>query len=258
MPAMAALDAYIAALPAAVVALPPLPPLTPSTSAAARPTASRSTSSWSAPSTIANAVSPVKVRTYFRTNQPPDRPAGEMGRRSRSRRRRQGLPARLRRSPTRCFWGDTLTSTWSGISFLWKGSDPDSRDLNIIPLTFSYKLVNDSTGGSFPYPVTTTATTSSASRRAGAPGARLAGHVTPPRTARQLDPNFVLDGHYTFYVRVRDDGLTESDTMATATFTAVAPTFQRQLLIVDWTTHYHAAQPLRPDRRRGDQAVLSG
>lgn len=177
-------------------------------------------------------ISPVKVRTFFRTNLPPYAP-----------RLRWSLdvsldvPQGFRTNytvPDTLFWGDTLTSTYGGIGFIWQGSDPDSRELNIIPLTFSWLLVNESTGDTVPYPIRDDSN-------------RVIGYGTgwsPWRSTTQATfsaanalvprPGFVLDGNYRFRLRVRDDGLTEADTVAVATFTAIRPRFENQLLIVDW------------------------
>ena len=131
-----------------------------------------------------------------------------------------------------------------GIKFLWKGSSPDSRDLNIIPLTFSYKLVNDDTQQEFPHPVYDDSNRVTGYKTGWSPWTSASQVTFTASMATRLDPAFRLDGTYKFYVRVRDDGLTESDTVAVAVFRAVAPTFHRQLLIVDRTQ----TQQLTPDR----------
>ncbi|MFZ5432799.1 MAG: hypothetical protein ACOZB3_03395 [Calditrichota bacterium] len=141
------------------------------------------------------------------------------------------------------FWGDTLTSTYSGIGFLWQGRDPDSRELNIITLRFSYLLVNEA-GDTLPYAIRD-------SNRV--VGYRMGWSDTTTTTQltfsmASIDTNwyrahtgrsFQFDSRFTFMVEVFDDGFTKSDTMAVAHFTAVRPLYNnedvaKQLLIVDW------------------------
>ena len=160
--------------------------------------------------------SSIVARTFFRTNQAPNAPK-----------------IRWAESDTVAYFvheaiadtqlvGDTLTITYTGIRLLWQGSDPDSRTTNIIPLQFSYALVN-SFGDSIALPVRDDSN-----------------HVVGVREGwsnwggeTQIALFGLETGDYTFYLRVRDDGYTESDTMGTATFTVVKPTLSRMLLIVD-------------------------
>ncbi|MCB1060739.1 MAG: hypothetical protein KDB65_10930 [Calditrichaeota bacterium] len=164
----------------------------------------------------ADARSSIAARVFFRSNQAPDAPQ-----------------LRWAESDTTAYFvnevipdtqlvGDTLTLTYTGVRLLWKGSDPDSRSTNIIPLEYSYALVN-SFGDSIALPVRNDSN-----------------HVTGYRAGwsnwgneSQIALYGLESGDYTFYLRVRDDGFTESDSMGTCTFTAVKPLLSRQLLIVD-------------------------
>ncbi len=197
-----------------------------------------------------DAASPVKVRTYFRTNQPPFAPQVKWAADPDREDTVKGYQFEYV-IPDTLFWGDTLTSTWPGISFLWKGDDPDGRDLNIIPLTFSYMLVNDNTGESFPHPVYDDSNHVIGYETGWSQWSAASQVTFTASHALRVNPNFVLDGHYHFYVKVRDDGLTESDSIASAAFTAITPSFQRQLLIVDWTVH-----PLTPLFGQIDDAII--
>ncbi|MDD5089239.1 MAG: hypothetical protein PHI18_10660, partial [bacterium] len=166
--------------------------------------------------------------------------------------------------PDTLLWGD-LTLTYPGINFLWQGTDPDSRSLNIITLRFSYLLVNETTGDTMPYPLlddsnrvigfrsgwsdTTTTTQVTFSRE----------NVTLARQYYGAGWDFELDGSYRMMVEVFDDGFTKSDTMAVATFTAVEPLWSdpeegKQLLMVDWNKTPDAAD-LRFGAR-DDQEIL--
>lgn len=188
-------------------------------------------------------LSPVKVRTFFRTNNAPNAP-----------RVKWMLDATLLDSvrdyqieyvvPDTIFWADTVTLTYPGIGFFWQGTDPDSRELNIIPLTFSWALVCDREGGgvdTLPHPVYDDSARVTGFALGWSPWSSntqvtIAGWFADSAWClANLGYYFELDGNYRFLVRARDDGLTESDTVAFARFTAVRPLFDRQLLIVDWT-----------------------
>ncbi len=163
-----------------------------------------------------NSRSSIAARTFFRTNQAPYAPK-----------------LRWAESDTVAYFvneaipdtqlvGDTISITYTGIRILWQGSDPDSRASNIIPLQFSYALVN-SLGDSIALPVRDDSN-----------------HVVGMREGwsnwggeTQIALYGLESGNYTFFVRVRDDGFTEADTMGTATFTVVKPVLSRMLLIVD-------------------------
>jgi len=127
--------------------------------------------------------------------------------------------------PDTLFWGDTLTLTYPGIGFLWQGRDPDSRELNIITLRFSYLLVNEA-GDTLPYPIMDS--TRLMGYRMGWSDTTTATQIT--FSMASIDTNwyrdhtgrsFQFDSKFTLMVEVFDDGFTKSDTMAVATFTAV-------------------------------------
>jgi hypothetical protein len=188
-------------------------------------------------------ISPVKVRTFFRTNNAPNAPKVKWL-----------LDATLLDNvqdyqvnyvvPDTIFWGDSTTITYPGIGFLWQGSDPDSRELNIIPLTFSWVLVCDRDDGrvdTMPHPVYDDSNRVSGFALGWSPWNDVtqvtfgAWYADSAWCLANLGHYFELDGRYRFLVRARDDGLTEADTMAVAHFTAIRPIFDRQLLIIDWT-----------------------
>jgi hypothetical protein len=220
------------------------------------------------------AYSSVKWRTFFRTNNPPNRPKvkwtldvartdipnppGPPG--------YQGdyvIPGKL-------FWGDTLTSTYGGIGFLWQGTDPDSKALNIIPLTFSYLLRNLTTGMPVPYILTDDSNRVIGADTGWSPwsGSAQVTFSAANFYAFYHDlPDTALDGDYQFLLRVRDDGLTEADSMASAEFhgvSAVLPNvqrpasqasdFERGLLVIDWTkaSSVYDDFGLRPDQEITD------
>jgi hypothetical protein len=160
--------------------------------------------------------SAIAGRVFFRSNQAPDTPK-----------------LRWAESDTTAYFanemipdtqlvGDTLTLTYAGIRLLWQGSDPDSRSTNIIPLQYSYALVN-AQGDSIPLP----ARNDSNQVVGYQAGWSRWGAVS------QIALFGLETGDYTFYLRVRDDGFTESDTMGTCVFKVVKPHLTRTLLIVD-------------------------
>lgn len=186
--------------------------------------------------------SPVKVRTFFRTNNPPNPPSVKWA-----------LDATLLDDqldyqpvynvPDTLFWSDTTTLTYPGIGFLWQGTDPDSRELNIIPLTFSWVLVCDRASGAvdtMPHPVyddsgMVVGFASGWSPWSSSTQVTFSGWFADSQWClANRGGYFNLDGSYRFLVKVRDDGLTEASAMAMAHFAAVNPTFEKQLLIVDW------------------------
>ena len=199
-------------------------------------------------------ISPARVRTFFRTNNAPDTPKVKWL-----------LDATLLDSvqdyrieyvvPDTLFWGDTTTLTYPGIGFLWQGTDPDSRELNIIPLTFSWVLVCDRDGGgvdTLPHPVWDDSNRVSGFASGWSPWSSntqvtfAAWFADSQWCLTHLGSYFEFDGRYRFLVRSRDDGLTEADTMAVARFTALRPLFDRQLLIVDWTSTHQFSVGRRP------------
>ncbi|HEY3296810.1 MAG TPA: hypothetical protein VGL38_15370 [bacterium] len=208
------------------------------------------------------AFSSVKVRTFFRTNNPPYAPsvkwALDVTRTSPDRPQDYQLHYDI---PDTLFWGDTLTSTYPGIGFLWKGSDPDSRALNVIPLTYSYMLQNETTGEIFPYAIRDDSNHVVGYAQGWSPWSSEAQVTFAAAAAFAVDPNFQLDGSYKFYLKVRDDGLTEStpDSVCWATFRAVSAVegrnFDRQLLVVDWTAHPTAGIDSTNFGMRNDQEI---
>ncbi len=163
-----------------------------------------------------DARSEVVGRTFFRTNQPPN-------------------PPRIRwaESDTSAYFvhevvpdtqlvGDTITITYNGVRLLWQGDDPDGNLSNIIPLTFSYALIN-SDGDSIEIPVRNDSN-QVVGYRAG---------FTNWGNQTQISLFGLESGDYTFLLRVMDDGFTVSDSIATCDFKVVKPTLSRLLLIVD-------------------------
>ncbi|TKJ42331.1 hypothetical protein CEE37_01225 [candidate division LCP-89 bacterium B3_LCP] len=106
---------------------------------------------------------------------------------------------------------DDLDPPWDGISFNWTAEDPDEKELIQIPLEYSYYLVKT-------------------------PGDTIwqNGASDSAWSETQQIQLFGLEtGSYTFSVWVRDDGFTVSAEPAMITFTAVRPTFEHHILIVD-------------------------
>lgn len=108
---------------------------------------------------------------------------------------------------------DEITPLWQGISFNWRGDDPDDKELYQIPLEFSYYLIKT-------------------------PGDTIWSWSNPDWTEISQIQIFGLEtGSYTFSVWVRDDGYTLSDEPATITFKVVKPTFEHHILVVDETAN---------------------
>lgn len=165
-----------------------------------------------------------KVHTFFRTNLAPFPPELKWA---------QGRPDYNNDYPVAdtLFWGDTITTTYPGMEFLWKGADPDSRELNVIPLEFSYALVRirdangDEVRDTVPYPIY-----NDSSRVIGY------GQGWSPWTGLTSAIFFGQEtGQFEFTLRVRDDGLTmcHPDSFGHSTFYAIKPTFSKQLLIIN-------------------------
>jgi hypothetical protein len=180
------------------------------------------------------AFSLVKARHFSRTNRPPNTPKVKWLLDSQQDQVREYLPRYD--IPDTLFWNDSLMLTYPGIAFNWTGSDSDGTSLNPIPLTFSWTLVNVTTGDTIPY---SAVDSSGTIIRNGnwSPWSNDKQTVFYANYVRRLNPSQQVDGRYQFLVRVRDDGLTQADTMAMATFTAISPIFDRQMLIVDWAKH---------------------
>lgn len=176
-----------------------------------------------------NARSAVAWRTFFRTNERPDKPT-----------LRWALAANdpsyyeYYEIPDTLLVGDTLSATYTGVQILWKGTDPDSRIGNVIQLEFSYTLVrlpNDTV----PLPVR-----DDSNRVVG----YRAGWSNWTVNA-QIALYGLESGNYAFFLRSRDDGFAISDT-SEIRFTAEKPTFARRIMIVD-----ENKQPTAPEALRG-------
>jgi hypothetical protein len=178
------------------------------------------------------AYSSAKIRTFFRSNLPPNAP-----------RLRWALDdarcggAGFDTLYTVCdtlYWGERVTSMYPGIEFLWIGSDPDSRLSNIIPLEYSFALIN-SENDSMELPVYDDSL-------------RIIG-TRPGWSDWSPGTQTILFGYetglYTFLLRVRDDGLTVSDTIARAEFYAIKPVRDKFMLIVDCNKELTTADRLQ-------------
>ncbi len=190
------------------------------------------------------ATSPVKVRIFFRTNQAPNSP--EVKKVPLPLEADSGFAVNYVVTDT-LFIGDKPTATWGGIQFLWRGTDPDSRELNIIPLQFSYLLRNTDTGQIVPF-----------ARVVDSTHVEYVEDWSDWGSVTQVVYSGVYPhmetGGYEFTVRVRDDGLTESDTNAVAHFYAIRPSFDKQLLIVDENKPLTGIEPQQGGR--SDQEIL--
>jgi hypothetical protein len=155
------------------------------------------------------AVSDVKARAFFRSNLPPNRPQIAV------------LPNDAYRADTvltdTLLMGNMLTQTFGGLQILWTGDDPDDRALAIIPLEFSYLIVNTETN-----------------ERVHFPGDTVQADGWSKWSASKMKTLYGLEtGTYTFSLKSRDDGLTECAEPATATFYCIKPTFENHLLVID-------------------------
>lgn len=183
--------------------------------------------------------SPVKVRTFYRTNQRPNPPLlrwslhdvrcfeiGDEG---------DGYDTVYVVCDT-LFWGEEVTATWPGVEFLWQGTDPDSRLTNIIPLEYSFCLVN-AAGDSMELPVYDDSS-NVVGYRAG-----WSDWTEGTQTILYNQPT----GQYNFYLKCRDDGLTESE-ISRAEFYAIKPTRDKFLLVVDSNNELTAIDRVRLGR----------
>jgi hypothetical protein len=155
------------------------------------------------------AISDVRARAFFRTNQPPNHPQIAV------------LPNDAYRMDTvltdTLLMGTTLTQTYGGLQILWTGNDPDDRALAIIPLQFSYLIVNKETNENVPFP-----------------GDTIQEDGWSKWSASKMKTLHGLEtGRYVFYVKSRDDGLTECAVPASVEFYCIQPTFEHHLLVVD-------------------------
>ena len=159
------------------------------------------------------ATSAVKARAFFRSNEPPRRPKLSLVLVPEN-------PAYVDfyeiEYPDTILMGDTLTQTYGGFQMLWTGDDPDDRALVTIPLQFSYLIVREP-GDTIHFP-----------------GDTVQENRWTKWSATQTKTLYGLEtGNYTFYLKSRDDGLTESALPAWVKFYCIRPTFQYKLLVVD-------------------------
>jgi len=169
------------------------------------------------------AVSDVKARSFFRSNEPPNRP--EMSILGSDEFASETIVADT------LLMGDRLTQTYGGLQILWTGNDPDDRELIIIPLQFSYLLVKepDSTVIHFP-------------------GDTIQADGWTQWSSSKTKTLYGLEtGTYTFYLKSRDDGLTDCGEPAWVVFTCIRPTFEYKLLVVDENTSGTGLGEVNPD-----------
>ncbi len=149
--------------------------------------------------------SPVIFRTFYRSNEPPRVPE-----------------IKWATAPDDSFANDAImrdtlyvldnvTDTWPGLSFVWRSSDPDDRDLYQIPLEFRYYLEKTPHDTIWQWV---------SSNWTGSQELQIAGLET---------------GHYTLSVWARDDGFEMSERPASITFDVYKPTFEQSILILNTT-----------------------
>ncbi len=171
------------------------------------------------------AKSEIKARSFFRSNEAPNRPTvsvlpvddffegidmiEDIGYQDTLATLNVGYQDTL-------LMGDALTQTYAGMQILWTGDDPDDRALSIIPLEFSYLIV-DEFGENVPFSGDTV-------RENGW------SHWSPSQTKVLYG---LETGTYTFYILSRDDGLTECAEPAWVKFHCFKPSFKYRLLLVD-------------------------
>ncbi|MBZ0266382.1 hypothetical protein K8I28_17125 [bacterium] len=144
-------------------------------------------------------ASDIKYRTFFRSNQPPNIPEiGMVGMTD------DEIGNSVYVADT-LYSGESITATWPGIQFTWRGNDPDDRSLYKIPLEFQPILVKAPGDTIFKRPFSDNL------------GIVLANLET---------------GFYTLYVWARDDGLTLSTAPARIEFNVIKPTFENRMLLV--------------------------
>lgn len=128
---------------------------------------------------------------------------------------------------------DEVTTTWPGLGFTWKSSDPDDRDLYAIPLEYKYYLEK-------------------------VPHDTVWRWVSQTWTANQDLTITGLDaGHYTLTVWARDDGFELSTRPASITFDVFKPSFEKSILLLDCTKwngrgHQNRGGDVVPGHQIGD------
>jgi len=152
------------------------------------------------------------IRTYYRTNQAPYTPVIKW---------EEWPDDSFSTSNTvtdTLFVIDTTSTNWGGIGFVWKSSDPDDRELNIIPLQFHYMLVDDDS--------------------------TLIERWSLPTDEFEDTKNLTIfdlqTGWYTLYVWARDDGYTVSHEPGHISFYVIRPALvnpdeARHILMYDET-----------------------
>jgi hypothetical protein len=98
---------------------------------------------------------------------------------------------------------DTTTTNWGGIGFVWKASDPDDRELNIIPLQFNYILVDADSNLVDRWSLVS----------------------NDFQDTKNLTVFGLQTGWYTLYVWARDDGYTLSHEPGHISFYVIRPAF---------------------------------
>jgi len=146
-------------------------------------------------------------KTFYRTNNPPNNPEIK---RLEAAETEYALNVDL---VDTMFCLPTLTPNWDGISFNWRATDPDDKELYQIPLEFTYYLIKT-------------------------PGDTLWDQSSSDWSDVAQIQLFGLEtGSYIFSVWVRDDGLTLSEEPATISFNVVKPTFEHHILLIDETVN---------------------
>jgi len=108
---------------------------------------------------------------------------------------------------------DNLTPLWLGISFSWKSSDPDDKELYQIPLQFTHYLVKT-------------------------PGDTIWSWSDSTWTdTKQIQLYGLETGSYVLSAWTRDDGYTLCAAPATITFNVIRATFEHHILMVDETVN---------------------
>jgi len=144
-------------------------------------------------------------KTFYRTNNAPNNPV------IKPQDRPESEFALNYTIPDTLFCLDQVTPLWAGISFNWRATDPDDKELYTIPLQYSYYLIRT-------------------------PGDTLWEWSNPNWNNSQLVTLSGLEtGSYLFSVWTRDDGLALCSQPATAAFKVVRPSFEHHILIVDET-----------------------
>ncbi|MCB2198797.1 hypothetical protein KQI63_05285 [bacterium] len=145
-------------------------------------------------------LSDIAYRTFFRTNRPPDVPKiGITGEDE------DNFSERRVITSDTLFSAPEITSTFPGISFSWRGKDPDDKALFKIPLEFQAILIKSPSDTVF---------------------------VRNWSDDTDITLADLETGNYTLNVWARDDGFTRSVNPARIEFYVIRPTFEHHLLVV--------------------------